>query len=212
LEAPGKRSADAPHAPPRNGERPIVPMQIFWKDTDEITVLALLDTGATCPLIASNFVDQHRTPHEIREAPLPISTFDGATLPGAGLRYTHRLRLRHGEHVTREAFEIGPLEPSSDIILPHWWMVKHPPVGLIEAPDEGSSSISFTSPGCRTRCTQYALDAFPIRYDDDILSASTDESGASVGCLGYLKVGSEGTAVIDWNLLHVAVSASSGRQ
>ena len=95
-------------------------MQLSWQDQPEITVLALLDTCASCPLISVKFAQHHQTPTISRITPLPISTFDGVILPNAGKRYTHQLKLRHGIHVTMEAFEIGPLHQSSDIILPHW--------------------------------------------------------------------------------------------
>ena len=124
--------------------------------------MALLDTGATCPPISTWLVEAHGIPFEVREAPLPISTFDGAALPDAGKAYTHVLRLRHNEHVTPLAFEIAPLEPSSDIILPHWWMVEHPPIGLTEGSGSGRD-IGFTSPRCATRCTEHALTTFPIQ-------------------------------------------------
>ena len=198
-----KRKADAipaatptkRHAPPKNGSRPIIPMQLSWRDQEETTILALLDTGATCALISTKFVEQYGAPSETREVPLSISTFDGATLPDAGKRYTHPLRLRHGEHVTMEAFEISRLEESSEIILPHWWMIDHPPIGLLEG-----KTISFASSRCRTRCTQYALNTFPIQYDDEIIASAA--SIASIGCLGHIRATSDGYA-IDWNLLHV---------
>ena len=75
-------------------------MQISWKRQEELTILALLDTGATCPLISSKFVQRHGPPCETREAALPITTFDGVPLRDAGKAYTHPLRLRHGEHIS----------------------------------------------------------------------------------------------------------------
>ena len=109
-------------------------------------------------------------------------------------RYAHPLRLRHGEHVTTEAFEISRPEESSDIILPHWWMIDHPPIGPLEG-----KTISFTRSRCRSRCTQYALSTFPVQYDDIVATA---ESIASIGCLGHLHATYDRYA-IDWNLLDV---------
>ena len=116
--------------PPKNGERPIIPMQLSWSDGEEQTILVFLDTGATIPVLAKQFVQWHRIPCRQQEAALPISTFDGTTLPGIGKEFTQRLQLRHGHHVILEAFEVGPLEMSSDAILPNWWMQRHPPINI----------------------------------------------------------------------------------
>ena len=59
-------------------------MQLSWRDQEETTIFALLDTGATCALISTKFIEQYGTPSEMREILLSISTFDGATLPDAG--------------------------------------------------------------------------------------------------------------------------------
>ena len=163
-----KQAAFTPQqaTPPRNGSRPIIPMQLSWQGQPEITVLALLDTGASCPLISAKFAQHHQTPAISRITPLPISTFDGVILSNAGKRYTQQLKLRHANHVTMEAFEIGPLDQSSDIILPHWWIVQHTPLGLTDS----KGHISFTSPHCALTCTEQALSSFPIEYTDDILT------------------------------------------
>ena len=106
--------------PPKNGERLIIPMQLSWSKGEEQTILVLTDTGATIPVLAKQFVQRHGIPCKQREAALPISTFDGTILPGIGKEFIQWLQLRHGHHVTLEAFEVGPLEMSSDAILPNW--------------------------------------------------------------------------------------------
>ena len=126
-----------------------------------------MDTGATCALISTECVEQYGTPAVRREIPLSRSTFAGAILLNPGKRYMDSLRVRHGEHVTIKAFEISRSEESSDIILPHWRMIDHLPIGLLEG-----KTISFTSSWCQSRSTQYALSTFPIRYDNIIATAN----------------------------------------
>ena len=110
------------------------------------------------------------------------------------MRYTHPLRLCHGEHGMTEVFEISRPEESSDIILAHWWMIDHPPIGPLKG-----MTISFTRSRCRSHCTQYALRTFLIQYNDIVATA---ESIASIGCLGHIHATYDGY-VIDWNLLDV---------
>ena len=125
-------------------------MQLSWQDQPEITMLALLDTGASCPLISAKFAQQHQTPANRKITLLPISTFEGVILPNMGERYTHQLKLRYGTHITMEAFAIAPLDQSSDIILPYWWIVQYTPLGLtdpkghigLQAPTVRSSALS----------------------------------------------------------------------
>ena len=110
---------------PKNGEQPIIPMQLAWSGGEEQTILILQDTGATIPVLAKQFVQRHGVPCRQREAVLTISTLDGTTLPGIGREFTQRPQLQHGHHVTSDAFKVGPLEMSSDAILPNWWMQRH---------------------------------------------------------------------------------------
>ena len=191
--------------PPKNGERPIIPMQLSWSGGGEQTILILLDTGATIPVLAKQFVHRHGVPCRQREAALPISTFDGSTLPGIGKEFTQRLQLRHGHHVTLEAFEVGPLEMSSDAILPNWWMQRHPPINIWSA---NTATIPFTDPECQLRCTSHVPGTFPIEYEPSLVDKTMETT--SIGCLGYLRVNTAGTADIDWNVLRVGTQRIVG--
>ena len=118
-------------------------MQLSWSDGEEQTILVLLDTGPNIPVLAKQFVQRHKVPCRQREAALPISTFDGTTLPGIGKEFTQQLQLRHGHYVTLKAFEAAPLKMRSDAILPNWWMQRHPPIIIWSA---NTSTITFTDP------------------------------------------------------------------
>ena len=150
-------------------------------------------------------MQRHGVPCRQREVALPISTFDDTTLPGIGKEFTQRLQLRHGHHVTLEAFEVGPLEMSSDARLPNWWMRRHPPINIWSA---NTATITFTDPECQLQCTSHALGDFPIEYEPSLVDRTTETT--SIGCLRYLGVSTAGTADIDWNVLSVGTQLIVG--
>jgi hypothetical protein len=41
-------------------------------------------------------------------------------MPGAGEAFTHLLILEYKQYLTRETFEVIPLNGEIDIILPYW--------------------------------------------------------------------------------------------
>jgi hypothetical protein len=62
-----------------------------------------------------------------REKRLMIENFAGSTHADIGLTYSDPLRLQHRKHFSVESFEITPIDSECDVILPFWWIAKHPP-------------------------------------------------------------------------------------
>jgi hypothetical protein len=53
--------------------------------------------------------------------------FHRSTHADIGLTYSYPLRLQHRKHFSVESFEITPTDSECDMILPFWWIAKHPP-------------------------------------------------------------------------------------
>ena len=57
--------------------------------------------------------------------PKIVKNLNGKRVEGAGWQYTFPVTLQYESHYTKETFKIDPIENSSDIILPYWWIIKH---------------------------------------------------------------------------------------
>ena len=138
-------------------------MVIHWGPTKQL-VRVLLDTGCSVPLISKQLVEALQLPTEKRTKPLPLRNCSGEEVLGAGLEYTAPLQLQHRKHFTKETFEVTPLEPETDIFLPFWWIVQHPPQGAWD-----SEEMRFSSPQCLEQCTRYEIEEFSMSWDESII-------------------------------------------
>ena len=84
-------------------------------------------------------------------------------MQGAGQKSTPPLNLQHRSHHSKEVFEVAPLDPAADTLLPFWWISEHPPQGAWD-----SSELRFSSPHCLKRCTKTAVSEFSLSLDDTI--------------------------------------------
>jgi hypothetical protein len=80
-------------------------------------------------------VTRNKVPTFEREKPLQIESFTGKTETDIGKTYTYPMRLQHRKHFSVELFYITPMEPECDVILPFWWIAKHPPSKPYELPE-----------------------------------------------------------------------------
>jgi hypothetical protein len=71
------------------------------------------------------WADLYGVPLVTRTEPKIVETFHGERVEGAGWLYTFPVDWLYESHYTKETFEIGPMEDLSDILLLHWWIVKH---------------------------------------------------------------------------------------
>jgi len=110
---------------------------------------------------------------------ITIENFTGQTVEGAGQYYTEPLLLRHRLHVTRERFEVSPMEERIDIFLPFWWIAKHPPQGVWQDPE-----IRFNSAECLEKCTRYKQASFLLTWDDAV---ATDPSARTIGYVSAVE-------------------------
>jgi len=101
-----------------------------------------------------------------RDVKKSIENFAGEEVPGAGEYYTSPLQLQHKKHFVSESFEVAPTSHDFDIILPFWWILKHPPKGFTDAKDW--PELQFSSEGCRN-CTKEQTRSPFIEYDPSIL-------------------------------------------
>ena len=100
-----------------------------------------------------------------------VKTFNGESVEGAGWQYTFPITLQYESHYTKETFEIGPIEDSSDIMLPYWWIIKY---GALSGITKENDKLQFTSKHCHQHCTKVAVSSFSIKYDNCILKFETD--------------------------------------
>ena len=70
--------------------------------------------------------------------------------------------LQCGRHYAVESFEVAPMAPDYDIILPNWWMAEHSPVYHHQPGQAHHSSrtphytATFTAKACQDHCTKEA--------------------------------------------------------
>jgi len=127
-------------------------------------VRVLLDTGCSIPLINQRTVEKLGIPLQRHNLAIPIENFTGQLVEGAGGYYTKPLLLRHRRYVTRESFEVAPMEEGTDIFLPFWWIAKHPPQGAWQDPE-----VRFNSTECLEKCTKYEAADFLLTLEEGIL-------------------------------------------
>src|SRR5436853_5137737 len=110
-----------------------------------------------------------------------MSTFDGNESNNAGRAYTLAYTLRKGGHYTKENFEISPLQDDHDILLPWWWILRHPTKFVTSGVQ---SDLKFDDPKC-VNCRAKAVEEFTIEYDESVACFGNEQKW--VGVLGSLR-------------------------
>jgi hypothetical protein len=90
-----------------------------------------------------------------------IENFVGSTHADKGLIYSYPRRLQDRKHFSVESFEITPTALECDVILPFWWIAKHPPSKPYGPPEH----IRFP---CKN-CTKENEDEFSVEYDNKVM-------------------------------------------
>jgi hypothetical protein len=128
---------------PKIGRRPIVKMILRWNNKERL-VRALLDWGATLPLLSKEWAIKINVLTYKCDRQLIIENFSGKAEPEIGKAYSYPLRLQHRKQYSVESFEISPMDSEYDVILPFWWIAKHPPSKTYGPPEH-----------IRSRCKNY---------------------------------------------------------
>src|SRR6266699_2651002 len=151
-------------APPKIGKRPILSMKLSWDKSPEIIVRVMLDCGANVPVISQKVVEEHKIPGVLRWQACAFSGFDGDESSNAGWAYTLGCTLRMEGHYTKEMFEISVLQDDHYILLPWWWILRHP----MKFVTSGTHTyMKFEDPKC-VNCTSEAVSEFTIEYDESV--------------------------------------------
>jgi hypothetical protein len=100
-------------------------MILPWNNKERLCRV-LLDWGSSIPVLNVTWATRNKVPTIEREKPLQIESLTGKTETDTGKTYTYPMRLQHRKHFLVESFYITPLEPDGDVILPFWWIAKHP--------------------------------------------------------------------------------------
>lgn len=181
-----------PPPAPKYGKRPIITMNIYWKNEPKRPLRVLLDSGCSTPVLSSSWATKYNVPSYKRDIPIAIENFAGQIVPEAGRKYTYPLCLQYQEHFTKESFEIAPMDDECEIMLPWWFAEKHIPSNFFSSTD----AIVFNSEYCKTNCTELNMQTVPIEYDPSLL---LDDK--KVQCIGYLKTSKDGKNIIEWSVL-----------
>ena len=181
-----------PPKEPRIGGRPMVVMHLSWSHHPEIPVRTLLDSGAQIFTISEAIVKKYGIPCWKREAPLKMNNFEGQSVSNAGWKYTEPLDLRHQQHHDRQSFEVSPMEPSFDMVLPHWYLQVHQPSGFFD------NCPRFVSEWCQYNCTKEKSGQLDIEYDPHLLE---NVDPTTVGTLDIVGVCGQGVELSDWRSL-----------
>ena len=146
---------------PKDGCVPVVHMVLHW-GPHQALARALMDSGATIPLMSLAWAKPLTIPIAGRKHIKKVEDFAGADVPGAGKYYSYPLMLQCGRHFTVESFEVAPMAPDYDIILPNWWMAEHSPVYHHQPGQAHHTSrtphytAAFTAKACQDHCTKEA--------------------------------------------------------
>jgi hypothetical protein len=127
------RSSNPPK--PRTGRRPIVRMMFRWNGTERLCRV-LLDWRASVPILDGTWARKNNVPIYQHEIPRLIENFTRKIKNEFGHSFTYPMRLQHRQHFSMDLFEIGPMSCDCDVILPFWWIAKHPPSRPYGLPNE----------------------------------------------------------------------------
>jgi hypothetical protein len=104
---------------PKTGSRPTIHMfASYWKKKN-IPVSLLLDAGCDTSMMSKLWADLHGITTVARMEIKIVENFNGVWVEEADLQSTFPITLWYESHHTKETFEIGPMEDSSDIMLPY---------------------------------------------------------------------------------------------
>ena len=164
------------------GRRPFLNMRLSWDVSPEIVVRTMLDCGANVLVVSQALVEVYKIPVVLSSHACGIATFDGQLSKSNAWRaYTQSCTQRVGAHLTRETFEIAPLQDDHDILLPCWWIITHPTQYVLTGKE---SDLKFDSPKCKN-CTAKAVSEFTVEYEDSV--AYFGSAQECIGVLGTLR-------------------------
>jgi hypothetical protein len=166
----GDKSEEARRKHPRAAQPPIVgnrPILDFL-----ISVNGVDNSGSNTFIMSNRFSLKSAVPKVQRDAPVPVSEFAGNIVQGIGEAFTVPILLQHGDHCTKESFEIGHLDDEIDLVLPWWWITKHQPGRWLEG-----KQVKFDHPSCLNKCTRHNANAFSIEYDPSNFVTGPDTQG-----------------------------------
>jgi len=121
-----------------------VELLISFRGKKNIPARVLLDSGYNAPFASENWIKENNVPFVTLRELKDIQDFPGETVENCGWCYTFLITCQHGDHYSKETFEIGSMEDSCDLMLPYWWIVKHKAKGLADG-----GIISFESEQCK---------------------------------------------------------------
>ena len=179
---------------PKSGSRPIIKMNIVLENSPKIPIRVLLDSGSTVPVLSDSLVSRFAIPKAAREIALAVRDFSGNFVEGAGKFYTYPILLNHGDHWSKESFEISRVDTEVDAILPWWWTLRHPPSNFFS-----EQLIKFDSEECLRSCTKATAYGLEIEYDENLPMEAKDLE-AKIGCFGFVRAFGD-QIVYDWSIV-----------
>jgi len=81
------------------------------------------------------------------------------------------------------------MEPSFDMVLPHWYLQVHQLSGFFD------NCPTFDSEWCSMNCTKEKTNQLDIEYDSGLLENFDQET---VGFLGIVGMSAQGVELVDW--------------
>jgi hypothetical protein len=124
-------------------KRPEITMLISFRSKKNIPARVLHDSGCTTSIASERWIEELNVPFVTHKEQKEIQNFAGDIVEDCGWCYPFPITCQHGDHYSKETFEIGPMEDSCDLILPYWWIVKHKARGFANG-----GKISFESEEC----------------------------------------------------------------
>jgi hypothetical protein len=86
--------------------------------------------------------------------PMIVKNINEERVQDARWQYTVPVILRYDTYYTEESYKIGPMEDTSDIMVPYWWIIKF---GALSGVTDDSDMLMFLLKHCHQHCTQVAV-------------------------------------------------------
>jgi len=166
-------------------------MIISFRGKKDIPARVLPDCRCTTPIASKQLIEEHNVALVTHKEQKELQNFAKDTVQDCGWCYNFPLTCQHGEHYSKETFEIGPMEYSCDLMLPYWCIVKHKAKGFT-----AGGIIHFESEECKLICAWHNCNSSIIEIDDTILDFGNNPQWIRI--IGNLEINDRDEIDIDW--------------
>ena len=105
---------------PRSSKSPQINMLILFRGRKDIPARVLHNSGCATPIASEKWIEEHNVPFLTHPEQKEIQNFAGDTVEDCRWCYSFPITCQHGDHYSKETFEIGLMEDSGNLMLSYW--------------------------------------------------------------------------------------------